>query len=59
MFALAPAMVLSTTNAIIAAVIVVVILFLVWKFVKFAFKIALVVGVAILLYIVLNKLGVL
>lgn len=44
--------------AAIAAVGVIVALLLIWKFVKFAFKIALIVGVAILVYLGLQQLGV-
>lgn len=53
------ALVLSPPQALIAAIIVIVIVFLIWKFVKAAFKIALVVGIAILIYLALNAAHVL
>lgn len=54
MLPLLAGLVLGPTQAIAAAIIVIVIVFLVWKFVKAAFKIALIVGLAILIYIGLN-----
>jgi hypothetical protein len=52
------ALVLAPQQALIAAIIVIVLVFLIWKFVKAAFKIALVVGIAILIYLALNALRV-
>ncbi|MEA3202234.1 MAG: hypothetical protein QOE90_3662 [Thermoplasmata archaeon] len=52
------ALVLAPQQALIAAIIVIVLVFLIWKFVKAAFKIALVVGIAILIYLALNALHV-
>jgi hypothetical protein len=43
--------VLSPTQALVAAIVVVVLVLLIWKFVKGAFKIAVVVGIAILIYL--------
>lgn len=54
--ALAP---MSPRNALIAAVLVVLLVLIIWKFVKVAFKIALVVGVAVLIYLGLNQAGIL
>lgn len=51
---LAPAVVLTPTQAIIASILVVVAVILAWKFLKFAFRIALVVGAAVVLFFVLR-----
>lgn len=45
------------TWAIGAAIAVVIGILLIWKFVKFAFKIALVVGIAVLLFLGAQQLG--
>jgi len=45
-------------NALIAAIVVVLLVLIIWKFVKVAFKIALVVGIAILIFLGLNAAGV-
>lgn len=51
--------VLSSTMAIVAAIAVVIGVIILWKFLKFAFKIAVLVGAAVLLYFLLNWAGVL
>ena len=51
--------VLEGTWAIVAAIAVVVVVLLLWKFLKFAFKIAVLVAAAILLYFILRWAGVL
>ena len=52
------AIVLERTPAIVAAVLVVVIVLVAWKFLKFAFKIALVVVAAVLIFLALQAAGV-
>ncbi|HUR67684.1 MAG TPA: hypothetical protein VM370_00430 [Candidatus Thermoplasmatota archaeon] len=56
---LAPAIVMSQRNAIIASIVLVLIVILAWKFLKLAFKIALVVAVAIGIFLVLRWAGIL
>lgn len=56
---LAPAVVLSQTQAIIAAVLVVLVVIIAWKFLKLAFKIAIVVAAAVVLFFVLRFAGIL
>lgn len=56
---LAPAVVLTQTQAIIAAILVVLVVIIAWKFLKLAFKIALVVAAAVVLFFVLRWAGVL
>jgi hypothetical protein len=51
--------VLDTTWAIVAAIAVVVGVLILWKFLKFAFKIAVLVAAAVLLYFILAWAGVL
>lgn len=51
--------VLSGTTAIVAAIGVVIVVLLLWKFLKFAFKIAVVVAAAIVLFFILRGAGVL
>lgn len=51
--------VLSPTMAAVAAIAVVIGVILLWKFLKFAFKIAVLVGAAVLLYVILKNAGVL
>ncbi|HWH09335.1 MAG TPA: hypothetical protein VNX21_09050 [Candidatus Thermoplasmatota archaeon] len=51
--------VLSGTMAVVAAVAVVIVVLLLWKFLKFAFKIAVLVAAAVLLYLILRWAGVL
>jgi hypothetical protein len=46
-------------QALIAAIIVIVLVVLIWKFVKGAFKIAIVVGIAVLIYLGLHQVGIL
>jgi hypothetical protein len=53
--ALAP---MSPRNALIAAALVVILVVLIWKFIKGAFKIAIIVGVAVLIYLGLNQAGI-
>lgn len=53
------AAVLSGTWAIVAAVAVVIGVLLAWKFLKFAFKIGVLVAAAVLLYFILKWAGVL
>lgn len=53
------AVVLSRNQAIIASVVVILIVIIAWKFLKLAFKIALVVVAAILIYMALNWAGIL
>ena len=55
LLALAP---MSPRNALIAAVLVVILVVIAWKFIKGAFKIAIVVGIAILIYLGLNQAGI-
>jgi hypothetical protein len=55
LLALAP---MSPRNALIAAILVVVLVIIIWKFIKGAFKIAIVVGVAVLIYLGLNQAGI-
>lgn len=50
---------LSGTMAIVAAIVVVVVVILLWKFLKFAFKIGVLVAAAVLLYFILKWAGVL
>lgn len=50
---------LAPTTSLIVAAIVVIALILIWKFVKFAFKIALVVGLAVGAYLLLGHFGIL
>lgn len=50
---------LGTTSAIIAAIVVVVVVILAWKFLKFAFKIALLVAAAVAIFFLLRFAGVL
>jgi hypothetical protein len=61
MDALPPALavVLSPTQAAIAAILVVVVVIIAWKFLKFAFRIALIVAAAVVLFFVLRSAGVL
>lgn len=56
---LVPAIVLSQTQAIIAAILVIVVVVIAWKFLKFAFRIALVVAAAVVLFFVLKWAGIL
>jgi hypothetical protein len=56
---LVPAIVLSQTQAIIAAILVVVAVIIAWKFLKFAFRIALIVAAAVVLFFVLRAANVL
>ncbi len=56
---LAPAVVLTPTQAIIAAILVVVVVIIAWKFLKFAFRIALIVAAAVVLFFVLRWANVL
>lgn len=56
---LVPAVVLSQTQAIIAAILVVVVVIIAWKFLKFAFRIALIVAAAVVLFFVLRWANVL
>ena len=51
------AVVLSQTQAIIAAILVVVVVIIAWKFLKFAFRIALVVAAAVALFFLLRWAG--
>lgn len=51
--------VLSQTQAIFAAIAVVVVVILAWKFLKFAFRIALIVAAAIAIFFVLRWAGIL
>lgn len=53
------AAVLETPWAIAAAVAVVIVVILAWKFLKFAFRIALIVAAAVAIYFVLKWSGVL
>lgn len=53
------AIVLTQTQAIIASVIVILVVLLAWKFLKLAFKIALVVGAAVAIYFALKWAGIL
>ncbi|GEM_PF-3746264 len=50
--------VLSRTQAIVAAVIVVVLVLLAWKFLKFAFKVAIIVAAAVLIYLAIHAAGI-
>ena len=52
------AVVLTKTQAIWAAIAVVVIVILAWKFLKFAFKIGILVVAAVLLYLALHAAGI-
>lgn len=52
-------MVLSRNQAIVASVIVILVVLIAWKFLKLAFRIALVVVAAIAIYFALNRAGVL
>lgn len=56
---LVPAVVLTQTQAIIAAVLVVLAVILAWKFLKLAFKIALVIAAAVALFFLLRLAGIL
>ena len=51
--------VLATTPPIIAAIVVVIVVILAWKFLKFAFKIALLVAAAVAIFFILRAAGVL
>ena len=51
--------VLGTMPAIVAAIVVIVVVILAWKFLKFAFKIALLVAAAIAIFLLLRSAGVL
>lgn len=53
------AVVLTQTQAILAAIGVVLVVILAWKFLKFAFRIALVITAAVALFLVLRWAGVL
>jgi hypothetical protein len=53
------AAVLGQTQAIIAAVVVVALVLIAWKFLKFAFRIALVIAAAIAIFLLLKWAGVL
>lgn len=53
------AVVLTQTQAILAAIGVVLVVILAWKFLKFAFRIALVIAAAVALFLVLRWAGVL
>lgn len=46
--------VLGETQAIVAAVVVVIIVLLAWKFLKFAFRVALIIAAAIAIFLVLR-----
>ena len=50
-------MVLSPTQAIVAAIVVVVLVILAWKFVKFAFRIAILVAAAVVVYFIAKSAG--
>ena len=49
--------VLSGTMAIVAAIVVVVLVILAWKFVKFAFRIAILVAAAAVVYFIAKSAG--
>lgn len=51
--------VLSTNQAVIASIVVVLVVLIAWKFLKLAFKIALVVAAAIAIYLALSWAGIL
>lgn len=53
------AVVLGRTQAIVAAILVVVIVVIAWKFLKFAFRLALIVAAAVAIFLVLRWAGVL
>lgn len=53
------ALVLEPTHAIIASVVVVALVIIAWKFLKFAFKIALVIAAAVALFFLLRWGGIL
>lgn len=50
--------VLSRTQAIVAAIIVVVLVLIAWKFLKFAFKVAIIVVAAVLIYLAIHAAGI-
>lgn len=49
---------LSQRNAIIASIIVVILVVIAWKFLKFAFKIGLVILAAVLIFLALKNAGI-
>lgn len=53
------AVTLSRNQAIVASVVVILVVIIAWKFLKLAFKIALVVVAAILIYLALQWAGIL